>query len=348
MQDEIAAAISSALQTKLSVESPNHRHYTPGLPAYEALLRARHSASLATPASIAKAREYLELAIALDPDYALPHAELGFLFNVFAVMGVMPAREAVPLGRASARKALQVDPSLPEALSMLGYHAAFFDYDWKEAARLFDLAMAHGSISPTASSRYARYLAVVGRVPEALEVHRRALSEDPLNPYLRVNLVVGLRAAGRAAESVDEIHRILEHDENFGLAWNLLALSLLYFGKHAEALSAAERGLALMPWHAPSRGMLAGLLALTGDQDRAAKILERLGDEKAYADFAGFMLHSLIVGKLDQAADWAAHAIGQRWPVIVDFLCLDLAAAELRRSPRWPELAAMMNLPWDR
>ena len=47
--------------------------------------------------------------------------------------------------------------------------------------------------------------------------------------------------------------------------------------------------------------------------------LETLGDGKAYADPAGFMFHSLIIGKLDQAADWAARAIDQRWPVIVDF-----------------------------
>jgi eukaryotic-like serine/threonine-protein kinase len=345
MQDEIAAAIASTLLTKLSLVSPNRRQYTPRLPAYEALLKARHSSSLATPASLAKAREYLEQAIVLDPDYALPHAELGFLFNVFAVMGVMPAREAVPLGRASARKALEVDPSLPDALSMLGYHAAFFDYDWKEAGRLFAVAMAHGRFSPMASNRYARYLAAIGRVPEGLEVHRRALSEDPLNPYLRMNLVVGLRGAGRAGEAVDEIHLILERHENFGLAWHLLALSLLHFGKHAEALSAAERGLALMPWHAPSRGLLAGLLALAGDHDGAAKTLERLGHGEAYTDPAGFMFYFLILGKLDEAVDWAARAIDQRFPVIVDFLCLDLAAAELRRSPRWPELATMMNLP---
>jgi hypothetical protein len=33
------------------------------------------------------------------------------------------------------------------------------------------------------------------------------------------------------------------------------------------------------------------------------------------------------------------------WRFIVDFLYLDLAAADLRRSPHWPELATMMNLP---
>jgi len=120
----------------------------------------------------------------------------------------MPAREAMPLVRASARKALEVDPSLPDALSLLGYHAAFFDYDWKEAGRLFDRAMAHARISPMASNRYGRYLAVMGRVPEGVEVNRRALSEDPLNPYPRMHLVVGLRCAGRAGEAVDEIHRM--------------------------------------------------------------------------------------------------------------------------------------------
>ena len=76
VQDEIAAAIAAALKLKLSGEAaPVHRH-TPNLPAYEAYLKGRHYLLKATPEGWARAEEYLEQAIALDPAFGEPHGNL--------------------------------------------------------------------------------------------------------------------------------------------------------------------------------------------------------------------------------------------------------------------------------
>ena len=60
----------------------------------------------------------------------------------------MPPRDALPLMREEARKALAIDPLLPEGHAMLGTVAAWFDFDWPEAERHFQLAMAHGAVPP--------------------------------------------------------------------------------------------------------------------------------------------------------------------------------------------------------
>jgi hypothetical protein len=75
IQDEIAQAIVGALQ--LTLVSKPVRH-TPTFPAYEALLKARHHSRTYLPDAHARAKEYREQAIALDPEYAAPHALLGF------------------------------------------------------------------------------------------------------------------------------------------------------------------------------------------------------------------------------------------------------------------------------
>jgi len=75
IQDEIAQAISSALQVELAGQP---RRPAGNFPAYEALLKGRHLvAKAATPESLARAKELIEQAIALDPNSALARVELG-------------------------------------------------------------------------------------------------------------------------------------------------------------------------------------------------------------------------------------------------------------------------------
>jgi serine/threonine-protein kinase len=74
VQDEIAAAIAEALKVKLGAEpATSPRRYMPNLPAYEAYLKARYHWGKYRPESLARSKEYLEQAIALDPKFALAH-----------------------------------------------------------------------------------------------------------------------------------------------------------------------------------------------------------------------------------------------------------------------------------
>src|SRR5690242_13758205 len=59
------------------------------------------------------------------------------------------------------------------------------------------------------------YLRPLGRAQEAVEEHRHALEEDPLNLIMRVGLATTLREAGRDQEASDEARKILELDPNF-------------------------------------------------------------------------------------------------------------------------------------
>jgi hypothetical protein len=69
----------------------------------------------------------------------------------------VPPREALPYMQEEARRALKIEPSLPEGHAMLGIAAALFDYNWPEAERHFQLAMAHGTIPPRIHLYYAMY-----------------------------------------------------------------------------------------------------------------------------------------------------------------------------------------------
>ena len=86
---------------------------------------------------MARAQKHFERAIELDPQFAVAHAELGHLFGQLGGYGVMPPRTRCRCMREEARKALAIDPLLPEGHAMLGTVAAWFDFDWPEAERHF-------------------------------------------------------------------------------------------------------------------------------------------------------------------------------------------------------------------
>src|SRR5438067_462521 len=96
-----------------------------------------------------------------------------------ALPGIMPAHDAMPRVREAARKALSIDPSLPEAHALLGAVAAIYDYDWVEADRLFRLATRGDSVPPIVRFTSMLYLLPVGRLQEAVAEYARALDEDP-------------------------------------------------------------------------------------------------------------------------------------------------------------------------
>ena len=266
VQDEIATAIAKALQVKLAGESVGRRRYTPSLPCYEAYLRALHESQKLTPDAMARSKEWYERAIALDPGFALAHSMFGFHFAQLANYGLLPAHEAMPLVRSEARKALAIDPSLPEGHATLGLVAGLYDYDWQEAARRFELAMAGDPVPSQVRRYYALYyLLPVGRAEEAVEECKLALQEDPLDLSGRLRLAQCLQAAGRPDEASSELRQVLELDENLWFTHFILALEQLREGRLGDAITHADTASTLAPWNPSAKGLLAAVCRANGD-----------------------------------------------------------------------------------
>src|SRR4030095_14086913 len=115
VQDDIAAAIARALEVKLSPKAHVASRHTPTVPAYEALLKARHFHWKVTTESMEQAGIFYEQAIALDPQFALAHALYADYLLGRTTIGLSATREVAPQIRASARRALELDPSLVDA-----------------------------------------------------------------------------------------------------------------------------------------------------------------------------------------------------------------------------------------
>jgi serine/threonine-protein kinase len=343
LQDEIAQAIASALQVKLSGARAPFEQYKPNLPAYEALLKARHYLGSFRPDLLPRIKEYFEQAIALDPKFALAHCEYGGYFGAMALVGALSANQALPMMCSLAQRALELDPSLSEGHAMLGYVAACLDYDWKEAERRFRLAMARDPIPVFVRLYYVMgYLLPTGRTAEAVQQIQVAVEGDPLNLTLRVYRALGLAAAGRDEEAIAGYREVLEFNPAVPAAQGALAAHQTSRGDLDQALASCEKAYALAP--VPQAiGLLAGLLMRTGGTRRAEELLPRL-DPDAVGAPRGLALYHWALREFDAEADWLAKAIDQHDPYGAIYLRV-WYGRELRSTPRWAGLMRKLNPP---
>jgi TolB-like protein/Tfp pilus assembly protein PilF len=342
IQDEISAAIAAALRVKLSLVP---RKYRPRAEAHEALLKGRYHLTKAAPESMAISRRCFEQAIELDPGFALAHAALGRYFFILASAQLLPAREMMPQARAAILRAIEIDPSLPEAHAVLGGIAATLEYDWIEAKRQFELAMAAETVPPEVRHMHGLfYLLPLGRSQEASREISLASLDDPLNSMYFMHLGISLYAADKTEEAYERLRQSLELDDRNWIAHMNHTHWLINEGRIAEALRAAEHTLTLAPFSRAAVATMAAVLTLHGDAGRSAELIQQLGPQETFAVPSALTVYYLLLQDFEKATIWGAKAIEQR-DVVIPFVLQLRIGRGLRSSAYWPKLAKLMNLP---
>ena len=315
------------------------RCHAEDLPAYEALLKARQLLRTYVPEAHARALEYCQQAIALDPQFAAAYALLAFI-NLHSTTHTgrrMPA--VAPEIRRAAARALELDPLETQPHFLLGAVAFAHDYNWSEAEREFEIAL--GSPSAPAEAHWSRacFLSTFARFEESTAEMRRAVELDPLTLLWRGILVAHLVCAGKYDEALDEGRKGLPQNEVHPLLG--IAEAYLALGRLNEALAAAERAYRNIPQHSMAAGFYAATLVRVGDKDRAAGIIREMGD--APTPIWGRAWYHLLCSEIDEAARWYREMILAR-ELFAPVYANSLYTVELRASRHWPSLAGMMNL----
>jgi tetratricopeptide (TPR) repeat protein len=242
----------------------------------------------------------------------------------------------------SRSQALSIEPSLPEAHALLGLLAAMYDYDWTAAERHFDVPMARDVGFAAFRPIYAWFQFLRGNVAQAISLAQSAIDEDPLDVWPRMNMQVYLQSAGREAEALEQLKKVLEIDEHQVVAMVAAATIHASMGDLSQALAMARRAHAVAPWYLDAVAVLAALHQRTGDA-AALPLIQALEANKAFGDAPAHALFHLLCGDVGQGADWTEKAIEERDLAILVYLRFALCK-DLRESHRWSKIAAMLNL----
>jgi serine/threonine-protein kinase len=340
LQDEIAAAIASALRLTLTGADAEPRGHEPNVAAYEAFLKARHHFYQFSPDAFARAEEEFTRATGLDPEWAEPSAALGDLYFSLGFYGWRPLADMIPRSRAAARTALQLGSSHPMAHAVLGTIAGLHDYDWDEAEKHFQQVRTAASLAPAVRGLSALFYSLArGRFDEALSDMTQVIAADPLNSFWRARLAWILLNTKRYDDAIVEARMALDLDATNYQARMMIAVSLAFQGKLADARQPAEEVYRTSSFDALNTGLLAGLLARAGENDRANEVLVAMTGAIAI----GRTMYHLVCGEIDAAIDWYQKDIEERRPN-APMVAYAAWLRPLRDHPRWPAVARMMNL----
>lgn len=324
VQDEIARAIVRRLTVTL-VGSDHGRlvpRITANIDAYQLLLKGRLQLTRRGRA-IHDAMNCFEQAVALDPNLAEAHALLGDAHRLTALYALKPAPEAMSLARASAERALAIDPDQVEALATLASIASTYDWDIAAATALSDRALALDPSNVRALAERAITLVTTDALPPAeyeriLDEVRRAQGLDPLNAWVIAVESMTLACAGRLSEAVAMAERAVTMDEeNFTARWSLV-VTLAWGGRDQDALRAAEPALAMSGRHPRILAEVAAVYAARRDTAAAGAIHVELRDRVRFAHI-GLAEQAAVAGsagQMEEARRLVTEAIGAHDPYL--------------------------------
>ncbi len=191
LQDEVAQAVARQIKVAVSPAEATRlatmRTVKPE--AYEFYLKGRYHYYKWTPGDFRKAIEYFQKAIQIDADWAPAYAGLATSYGWLWIEGDVPAQEALPQFNAALKTALAIDDTDPEVRYALAASAFYYRWDWGEADREFQSALAIDPNLVEARFEYAWFLSAMGRHSEALAQAQKAVDRDPLS--VSANLALG-------------------------------------------------------------------------------------------------------------------------------------------------------------
>jgi adenylate cyclase len=253
LQDRIAMRVATAIAPHLRERELSRalRKHPGSMTAYDLTLQALDQLSMMDRASLERARELLEQAIAVDPDYAPAYSRLASLHLRWVAQGwsedqMADAKEAA----SAARLAIERDRNDAVALAIYGHIQSYLIKDYGKAKDYLDRAMAVGPSCALAWGYSSLTCGYLGDYATAVARAERAVRFSPLGPdafWFEHFLSQAYYLNGRYEDAVAWARMSDAHNSANAANLRCLIASLVVLGEMSEARQIAGRLLQLVP-----------------------------------------------------------------------------------------------------
>lgn len=331
IQDQISREIADSLKIRLSLQESEmiRRPATEVSGAHDAYLRGRYLVAQRRADRLKPAIEQFELAVELDPDYALGYAELSLALQRNGCDDNLQI-DCEAEAATHAEKAMQLDPNLAEA-----HHAMSYLYGRDEALAYLKRAI---ELNPSYADAYARIATIYVRTPfriqDRINAVQQALKYDPLNRSANWDYVFVLLERGLRDEALEQIDKFEAFDPAGGkvLRGYVAALD----GNNAEYvlsfLDATQDGKDSVVFGRSLSWDLNAQLVAVRLQD---EVLRLTGDDPEF--IAWF-----------SNADQGANMAWKRYQADPDNVSVRLTANILAHAGRYEQARPLMEKMWQR
>jgi len=344
VQDEIARAVTEALQIKLlganaTLALAGSKVTNPD--AYQAYLQAAYFLNRGSEkTNYDKALAYADQAIKLDANFSPAWA---LRSTVFAGMGVddfMDLGLGIRRAREDAEQAIALDPRSAAGYLSLANVRLNYDFDWEGAEATLNKAAALQPGSSDLLSYRADLEEARGRLDEAIEFRKRAIALNPLCSSCHLFLGNDLYEAGQYDEANTILQKALDLDPQQGYVHLVRGQILLAQGRPQEALVEMQRESAEALRLAGEAFAYHSLGRREASEAALKELIAKHGSDAAYQVAEVYAYR----GEVDKALEWLDRAY-QQHDAGTPFLKIDVLFKGLHQNPRYIELLKKMALP---
>jgi adenylate cyclase len=352
-REEGAVSVAKSEQEKArsTVVLPHMKEPTRDLDAYTLYLKGRFLWNERTNESIKEALKLFERAVSRDPNFALAYSGMADCYSLLIDRLLLPEHEWYR-AMESARKALELDPNLPEARASLGL-ILLQDYDFSGAEKELKRAIELNPGYASAHHWYSNLLLSTGKLEEAYSEMRRAEEADPLSSAIALNVASLEWLGGKVEKFFEESERALSLDRGNALVHSTRAF-FYALRPDKEEEEAALREIRLFESLAPAEpvtrasvGVVYGLLGMERESRQVlAELLKAAKTEKPPPAGEIAELY-LVLNDRDKYFEWAFRAAEER---TLSFISLLYPAANphlesLKSDERYGKLLRSCNVP---
>jgi TolB-like protein/Flp pilus assembly protein TadD len=342
IEEEIAREISEALRLKFTPAAQERlaRRRAENVEAYHLYLKGRFHWAKRTEEGLYRGLEYFRQAIELDPTYALAHAGLAEIYLPLTHYCYVDPPDAMPKARAAANRALEIEPEMPEAVTVIASVKANYEWDLAGAVELLQQAIARDPKNGRARQVLAECLFCLGRFAECTAEIDRALNLDPLSLHMNAAVVMDYFFVGRYTEAVERAHRAIELDINFFPTRYYLGLAYEQTGEFDRAITQFETARALSNNCTLVVAALGHAYAAAGRKDEARAVQSELDDIRRtrYVSPSAEAAIHVALGETSRALDLLDRAFNGRCVWLLRSLTADPRFKPLQGEHRFQDL----------
>ena len=234
IETDAATEIANMVHTELE---PAARSRVQKADSTDFYLRGLAESNVHTVEGLDRIFEAFEQGMKKDPDCAPPYAALARIYERGANLGLLKPTEAYAKARVAAEKAIEIDPSNPEAHIYLADAFLTVDYDWPQAQVEIQKALTLNVNDPSAHEWNGIFLSLQGRSDQSIRELRTAAELDPLNAEYLTTLGEILMAAERPVEAEAQLKAAIGLDPASDKAHAWLAEVYASNKHNAEAIN---------------------------------------------------------------------------------------------------------------
>ena len=310
--------------------------------AYELYLKGKHHMNKSTPNEWQQGLVYLQEALDRNPADAYTYA---WLAEAYVTLGHSPdpPPDVFPKALAAAHRAIQLDSTVALGWAALSHYYTYFGKDWVMAEYAFERA---NTLNPNlAYNHYHRawYLALFGRMNEAIEEHKLAQELDPFTPNQTAWLGELYRWVGMYEEGIYQTEKasLMEDDLNYALGMFIRGRIFIDQGKVEEGLELLRQSAEINPgWKYAGYGPALIENGYLNEGKAVLKELEEMPKNGFSSLFIG--VHYAYLGDFDKAFDAWNYENKHAW---FPWIRVMFVPDEMREDPRFLKLIRDMNLP---